>query len=92
MSELKPCPFCGASNHLEVGLAIYCNKCHSYSSIWNDRVSQPEQTEAQRDLDKELANNLEILRQGLGACGAMAWPNFFCSALLRTVIRLAEKE
>ena len=90
--ELKPCPFCGGSPveaRVSWGYYVRCRACIATGGVedspqkardkWNCRAPKPEQTEAQQDLEKLKA----------ALTDADAWDD---NAILRTVIRLAEKE
>ena len=94
MNKLKPCPFCGKT---PVGVVdqkfwrVVCQacgaKCGAYlsqsaaESAWNRRTSEPEQTEAQRDLEELRETLVEFPGPGIPV-----YPSLY-----RIVIRLAEK-
>jgi len=93
-NELKPCPFCGCGAAMEEDsmgwTRAFCPLCGIAATkyriapqyareLWNRRVGEPEHSEAQRDLEKLKA----------ALTDTDAWDD---NAILRTVIRLAEKE
>jgi len=86
VSELKPCPFCGSADVMAVKDWAFCTRCHATAYRWNNRAPEPEPTEAQRDLEamKQQLITRESLRDA--GYGGADW-----TAVLRTVIRLAEK-
>jgi hypothetical protein len=97
MSELKPCPFCGSKEVMfwSPTLRYRCEQCDAFGpssnphdpiGVWNRRTPAPEQREAQRDL--------HTLREPIAPdweAGFQWWADKRAVALLRTVIRLAEK-
>ena len=95
-NELKPCPFCGceaATEEDSMGWTrAFCPLCGIATTkyrvapqyareLWNRRDGEVKQTEAQGDLEmvKESRHNFRL--EGLAL-----------NALVRIVIRLAEKE